>query len=547
MTSSEIDPVPNDEDPQLFEQLDAHLQALHAGEAPPDGEGNKLLNCLNELEHLAVHANGESPADADAATGCCTLNAESIAIASDSSVRALPRDLGPYRLEAEIGRGGMGIVYRARHRSLGSAVAVKVIRSSEWASEDEIRRFLREAQAASRLRHPNVVAVHDVGEVDGLHFLAMQWIEGCNLAQQLKLSEVSLDRVCELMIPVARAVDYLHSQGIIHRDLKPANILIDRSGTPMVTDFGLAKVFNAEETRTATGLVVGTPAYMSPEQAWGSSEELSSASDVYSLGCLLYELLTGRPPFAERNPLEQLLRLRDGEPLPPRQLNRTVPPDLQQICLCCLEKQPHRRYASAGALADDLERFLRREPLAVRPTSWGRRIVRWSRREPALVSRLVAFITMAGIVQIADLAAGQRRSPYVPEMSILAVWAICSFVLQKVLNRNRTSNAVRLVWIGVDALCVTAALAVAEGPLESLVVGYALLIVASALWFQPGLIWMTTAASIVAYFWLIAEHGSPATPMHYPFIVAGVLIVIGAVMAGIIDYLLAVVRRRSVR
>lgn len=547
--NSPPDPEETD-DADLFDWLDARVEELHERRqtgASTASTGSvkslkRLLHCLEGLEQLADAAQGPRR-NSTSMAGRDTPSTQS----SDSMLRTLPRDLGPYRLETEVGRGGMGIVFKAMHRSLNSPVAVKVIRSSEWASEDQVRRFLREARAASRLRHPHIVAVHDVAECEGLHYLAMQWVEGEDLSQRLKRGPLTPAELAELMISVCRAVHYLHIQGIIHRDLKPANILLDKNGTPFVTDFGLAKVHDLDESRATTSMIVGTPSYMSPEQAWGTPEDLSPRSDVYSLGCILYELLSGRVPFPEKNPLDVLLRLRDSDPLPPRLVRRNTPPELELIVLTCLEQEPARRYASAAELADDLERFLQREPLSVRPSHWGRRLIRWTRSEPALASRAVAILTMALIVQTASWLSAAHRPQYLPEMLILGAWMASSVVLQKLMNRYQTSDSVRIAWVAADVVCFTAALVWAEAPRESLVIGYALMIVTSALWWRPWLIWTVTGANIAAYVWLIATYGSSDTPPHYPFIVTVVLLVMGIVMAGLIDYLLSVVRRRATK
>ena len=521
-------PVPDDEplsedDASLFRFLD---QQVYSGdfertvvpcETPSQEDLPGLVKCLRLLEGLAGTACGsESARFEDRRAG-------------ESSVLQLPRQFGPYTLEAELGRGGMGVVYRAVHETLGSAVAIKMIRASEFASDEEVRRFFQEARAASRLRHPHIVSVHDAGEWEGLPFLAMDYIAGGTLAERIQDRRVSVDEAATLMKTIAESVHYLHQHGIVHRDLKPSNILLDETGQPCVTDFGLAKVFTQDAARTATGTVIGTPAYMSPEQAWGTPDDVSARSDIYSLGALLYELLTGRPPFPGDNPLDQLLGLRDADPVIPRVLNRAVPVDLELICLRCLEKNPEHRYESAQRLAEDLERYLNREPVALPSLGLLHGLQHWIRREPPLVSHLGALVIMALIVQGANWVAGEMRPQYTPVMTLLAGWALCSVVLQKLLHRDVTG--VRFIWVALDAVLFTVAMTFAERPLESLMVGYALLIVASALWFRPYLVWLMTAASVLAYGLLFKLRGAEMTPLHYPYIVAGILIVIGAIMA----------------
>ena len=268
----------------------------------------------------------------------------------------------------------MGVVYKARQKALDRIVAVKMILATHLASPEHIRRFQVEAWAAARLRHSNITQIHDVGQHHGQHYFTMEYIEGESLAQRIARQRLSTEAIVRLLSVVARAVDHLHAQGVVHRDLKPSNILLDRDDQPYVTDFGLAKVFVPGSEATATGVIAGTPSYMAPEQASGRSSEVGPAADIYSLGAILYELLTGEPPFRQENPLDTLLDILGREPRYPRQLNPRVPHGLELICLKCLAKSPADRYGSAAALADDLERFARHEPLSVRPPNVDRAV-----------------------------------------------------------------------------------------------------------------------------------------------------------------------------
>ena len=278
------------------------------------------------------------------------------------------RSLGDYELEKEIGRGGMGVVYKARQRSLDRAVAVKMILRGSWASGEDLARFRREAEAAARLHHANIVAVHEVGEHDGQPYFSMEYVGGATLAQMLRDGPLPPREAARILIGVCRAVHHAHQAGVLHRDLKPSNVLMDSDGQPRVTDFGLAKRVTggsagspaAGGTRTGfdigslthSGDIVGTPSYMPPEQAAGSRGELGPSSDVYSLGAILYEMLTGRPPFRAATPLDTLMQVLDQDPVPPRLLNPKADRDLEMICLRCLQKPIDLRYASAAALAD---------------------------------------------------------------------------------------------------------------------------------------------------------------------------------------------------
>jgi hypothetical protein len=282
-----------------------------------------------------------------------------------------PRSFGDFELQSELGRGGMGVVWRARQISLNRPVALKMVQRGGSASEADLVRFRAEAEAAARLSHPNIVTIHEVGEHEGQPYFAMRLIEGQTLAQRLALGPLPPREAAELLAKVARAVDHAHKNGILHRDLKPSNILLDGTDEPHVTDFGLAKVQPAllsedaasRRTNTISGTILGTPSYMSPEQASGG-KDLSPAADVYSLGCILYESLTGRPPIQAATYLETLLLVLEQEPVPPRVLNPGVPRELEAICLKCLSKSPANRYASATDLANDLEAFLHGEPVS---------------------------------------------------------------------------------------------------------------------------------------------------------------------------------------
>jgi WD40 repeat protein len=306
-----------------------------------------------------------------------------------------------YDILAEIGRGGMGVVYRARQTRLGRVVALKMILAGGHAGEQDLERFRNEAQAAARVQHPNIVQIHEVGEHDGLPFLSLEFCGGGSLETKLAGTPLPPAEAAALVETLARAMHAAHAKGVIHRDLKPANVLLTEDGIPKITDFGLAKKLD-DVGHTATGTVMGTPSYMSPEQAHGAGGTSGPAVDVYALGALLYECLTGRPPFRAATQMDTLVQVLSDDPVPPSRLQPRTPRDLETICLKCLRKEPARRYASAAELADDLHRFLHDEPIAARPAGRVERLARWVRRRPAEAALLVAvaLVALAGAAGI---------------------------------------------------------------------------------------------------------------------------------------------------
>src|SRR6266513_2390090 len=308
-------------------------------------------------------------------------------------------EFGDYELLEEIGRGGQGIVYRARQKSLNRTVALKVIGLGQWATKAHLRRFRLEAEAAASLEHPCIVPIYEVGERGGACYFSMGLVEGGQLDAVAKREPMPIRHAAELIAKLARTVHYAHERGILHRDIKPGNILLDDKCEPHLTDFGLARLVETESTMTRTLEVLGTPSYMAPEQAVGNNAAISSVTDVYGLGAVLYQLLTGQPPFAGGTTYETIKLVLDNEPRQPRQLNPKIDRDLSTICLKCLEKDPKRRYASAVALAEDLERWLKHEPIRARRTGIFARGKKWVRRNPTsalLAASLVALAAAAG-------------------------------------------------------------------------------------------------------------------------------------------------------
>jgi serine/threonine-protein kinase len=315
-----------------------------------------------------------------------------------------------YELLEVLGRGGMGVVYKARQLGFNRVVALKMIRAGDGSTTDS-GRFRVEAEAVARLRHPNIVQVYDTGEADGSPYFSMEYLEGGALADRVRDEPLPPRRAAELVEALARAMQHAHAQGVIHRDLKPSNVLLGADGTPKVADFGLARLLDAEATRTASEVVLGTACYMAPEQAAGRSRDIGPATDIYGLGAILYCLLTGRPPFERGSWVTVLERVRTEEPTQPRRLRPDVDRDLEAVCLKCLEKEPARRYAGAGALADDLRRYLSAEPTQVRPPGRAGRAWRSARRHPWLCAAAVLLLLVAAAGPVAAYFLDPMRVP----------------------------------------------------------------------------------------------------------------------------------------
>ena len=314
-----------------------------------------------------------------------------------------PRRFGRYELVAAIGRGAMGVVWQARDPSLDRMVALKLIAAGQFADEEEISRFRREARATAQLSHPNAVPVFEVGDHDGQPYFTMELVEGQSMAELVRGAPLPPERAAGYLRLIADAMHAAHALGIVHRDLKPSNVLVDKLDRPRVTDFGLAHRVAADASLPAGGGAVGTPSYMPPEQAAG--READARSDVYGLGATLYELLTGRPPFRADSAIDTILQVKEAEPAPPRLLNRKVPKDLETLCLKCLAKEPARRYQSAAELSEDLGRFLAGEPIRARPVSRAARLARWARRKPALASLAALLTALLGLMAVASVLA----------------------------------------------------------------------------------------------------------------------------------------------
>src|SRR5437773_3473033 len=308
---------------------------------------------------------------------------------------AILGELGDYELLEEVGRGGQGVVFRARQKSLNRTVALKVISLAQWASKARVKRFRRETEAAASLDHPSIVPIHEVGERDGSCYFSMQFIEGGQLDEVVRRTPMSMRQAAELVAKVARTVHFAHEHGILHRDIKPGNILLDKNDEPHLTDFGLARLLDTESSVTRAIDVLGTPSYMAPEQAAGEHAKISKATDVYGLGAVFYELLTGHPPFSGGTSYQTIRLLLDTEPRQLRLLNPKIDRDLSTICLKCLEKDPKRRYPSALGLAEDLKHWVKHEPIQTRRTAIFARAKNWMQRNPSSTQLTTSPDTLA--------------------------------------------------------------------------------------------------------------------------------------------------------
>jgi WD40 repeat protein/serine/threonine protein kinase len=426
-----IEPVPSENDvlpPTLARRVDQICNQFERGwrnHLPPriedylsDAPGPERWVLLRELISLDVdyrRQRGETPRveeysarfpeldpawlaeQMDADTGVTTDGEAKTVVLPDLCGRCI----GDYELESEIARGGMGIVFKARQKSLPRTVALKMILTGQLSSAAAVQRFRNEAENVASLDHPNIVPIYEVGSHEGQPYFSMKLIEGGHLGQHMEKFTRDPKAAARLIATVARAVHYAHQRGILHRDLKPPNILLDAEGQPHITDFGLAKRVQGDAEPTQTGAIIGTPSYMSPEQA-RAEKTLTTAADVYALGAILYELLAGRPPFKAENPLDTLAQVVSAEPVPPRRLRASTPRDLEIICLKCLRKEPGERYSSAESLAEELERFLADKPIQAREASAWERSRRWCRRNPRAVGMvavsLVAVLALVGFL-----------------------------------------------------------------------------------------------------------------------------------------------------
>jgi len=458
----------------------------------------------------------------------------------EAGATAAGQRIGDYEVIRELGRGGMGVVYQARHVTLNRVVALKMILGGQFAADDDRERFKAEARAAAALDHSGIVSIYEIDQWLGQPFFAMPLVEGPSLAEMIQPGPLSPQLATRLIRKIVAAVAYAHDHGVIHRDLKPANILLAgatenraslESCEPKITDFGLAKRLDGESQLTASGQLLGTPLYMSPEQAAGRIREVGPAADIYSLGAILYVMLTGQPPFWSDNPVEVILQVLESDPPLPRSIRPEIPRELEWICLKCLEKKPADRYVSAQDLADDIDRYLRHEPVEARLPTWGQQLRRWMRRQPVLAWHTLCLGSILLLMQGIFLAHPERELAYHLKISgIVCVWLAVNYLCQWMQSRERDAPWSHYFWIGADAALLTALLSQLDPSPGLLVASYFVLICISGLFFETRLVAFTTAAVALAAFVLFLLRPAEAEPLHYALLFLASLVMTGCVV-----------------
>ncbi|MFK7818001.1 MAG: protein kinase, partial [Planctomycetaceae bacterium] len=391
---------------------------ISAEDEDPDATGEFIVDAQDSVDPAATQTIVGSSDEVDGSQTRTFVQGSQIREAAKREPTAtggvVGGQIGDYRIDSELGRGGMGVVYKAHHTKLRRDVALKMILTGKHSGQQALERFLIEARAVAHLQHPNIVQIFDIGEHEGLPYFSLEFVKGAPLDAQIKGEPQTPQFSAEMTQTLAHAMQFAHDNGVLHRDIKPANVLVAEDGTPKVADFGLAKhVEDSDSGSTQAGTIMGSPSYMSPEQAGGRTHEIGPASDQYSLGALLYEMLTGRPPFKAPKPLQTVMQVINQEPVPPRQLQDEIPLDLETICLKALQKDQSKRYESCEALADDLRRYINGEPIEARPVSNAERFWRWCKRNPTIAVPsalallgvcITAFVSTAAYFKVSEQA-----------------------------------------------------------------------------------------------------------------------------------------------
>ncbi len=409
----------DDDDSELNHILAEYYRRIDAGEAIDKDQF--IAEHPDQADALIEFLSGEARLQSDPG-GPAPHNTPTILVDRRNTAATPPPVIsyfGDYELLNEIARGGMGVVYKARQASLNRIVAIKMILSGEMARESDVQRFHTEAEAAAKLKHPGIVQIYEIGEENNQHYFSMEFVDGANLGEMVRDYPLPAREAAQLVLNVAEAIEYAHEQGVLHRDLKPSNVLLDSRGEVKVTDFGLAKQLDSDQHLTQTGQILGTPSYMPPEQASGNDALMGPTADVYSLGAVLYHLVTQRPPFAAATPLETIHQVINHEPVSPRLLEKNLPKDVETICQKCLQKEPHRRYLRASELAEDLQRFLDNRPILARPISRVERVWRWCHRNPVVAGLSAAVTLLLLALGIAGPITAYKQMSLVREKSAL--------------------------------------------------------------------------------------------------------------------------------
>jgi serine/threonine protein kinase len=454
-----------------------------------------------------------------------------------------------YELLEELGRGGMGIVYKARQMNPNRVVALKMIRVGRFASERDVQRFAVEVDAIANLEHPNIVSIYEIGCHHGEHFFTMQLVSGSRFDVYLSSDDFDRSEALEILIQVCDAVGYCHRQEIVHRDLKPSNVLLDSNRKPQLTDFGLAKHLTHESNLTRTGDMMGTPGYMSPEQTHGGeSSTIDAKADVYSLGAILYKILTGRVPInvAEVNLPDSIKLVQENDIIAPRLFNRWVSRTAETICMKCLSARPAERYNNADEVADELRRYVNGEPIAAKPLSTGQQWFRWCRQQPGLAVTwlvlAVLYLHHLSCVYVYDIPESQGQFHFFAT-AIGTIWAIGAFVFQKLLVWFRGARWILPSWMLMEVALLTTLIAQHDAATSSLCVIYLVLSAASVLRFQTKLVAYVTGLCLTSY--LFQVWISAIDPQRFSVAISQAMpMAIGIVGIGVIQYF-ALRRSRS--
>ncbi len=416
---------------------------------PPDVNSNKTFG-------RPPASFGGTRTDATLDVDARTNNSLDIQPSQRRAAAIMRTAVGDYEILNELGRGGMGVVYRARHTQLNREVALKMILAGAHASEIQVQRFLIEARAVARLQHPNIVQIFDIGHQDNLPYFSLEYVDGTGLAQKIRQETLSPEAAAKLVETLALAMQYAHDHGILHRDLKPANVLMTSTDVPKISDFGLAKELEDDDSgSTRTGTIMGTPSYMAPEQARGDVHALGPATDQYSLGAILYELLVGRPPFLGAKPVETILQVLKNEPVSPRQLQPKLPIDLETICLKALQKDPARRYANCREFAEDLRRFQRGETILARPVGNVERLARWCKRNPkvaALAATTFLFLTLTAVISTWSATSLQAKNTIILQEKQKANQEAENAMRQKAIAEDKQQVAINQASLALETI-----------------------------------------------------------------------------------------------